>query len=92
MPKTSQIRERIIRLLSDDKPRLRRDLELLFDKSRRAMAKEEISFLISEGALVSIGTGRRGYPNMIRISKNYPIDRKCPLCLQEIPQYPGDRQ
>jgi hypothetical protein len=83
MSYTSKIRERLIRLLWDG-PQLRRTIENQFGKSRRRTAQEELSLLISEGAILSTGSGRRGHPNQIQLSPIYPFDKHCPLCGQTI--------
>jgi hypothetical protein len=83
MSYTSKIRERLIRLLWDG-PQLRRTIESKFDKTRRRAAQEELSLLISEGVILSTGSGRRGHPNRIQLSPVYLFDQRCPLCNQTI--------
>jgi hypothetical protein len=83
MSHTSKIRERLIRLLWTG-PQLRRAIENEFGKTRRRAAREELSLLISEGVILSTGSGRRGHPNKIQLSPVYPFDRYCPLCNQPI--------
>jgi hypothetical protein len=83
MPIASKIRERLLRLLLDG-PILRREVENKFDKSRRTAAKDEIALLISQGIILSTGSGRRGHPNMIQLSPTYPFNYICRLCGQTI--------
>jgi len=83
MSYTNKIRERLIRLLWEG-PALRRTIERKFDKNRIRVAQEELSLLISEGVILSTGSGRRGHPNKVQLSPTYPFDRHCPLCNQDI--------
>ena len=80
---TDKIRERLIRLLWDG-PMLRRAIDRKFDKTRRLAAQEELSLLISEGVILSTGSGRRGHPNKVQLSQVYPLQRLCPFCKQTI--------
>lgn len=74
------VKERLIRRIqASDKPVSRRLLIEAFDKSRRAIASQELSNLIGAGYVCVIGTGRRGSPFMIVRNKTWPFD-KCPLC------------
>ena len=85
MPYTSKIRERIIRMLWNESGLVTlRHLEQSFDKSRRRAALDEISLLVSEGVLHRIGSGRRGDPFKLLLSRTYPFKVFCPLCKQSI--------
>ena len=81
MPSTFKIRERLIRLLWEG-PALRRTIESRFGQSRRLVAQEQLSLLISDGVVLSTGLGRRGHPNMVQLSQVYPLHGLCPLCKQ----------
>jgi hypothetical protein len=84
MTKTeSKVRERLLRMLVDGVPQYRRNVEDAFDKTRRQLAKNQLSLLISQGVLIQTGTGRRGHPNMVQLSPIYPISVLCPMCGQE---------
>jgi hypothetical protein len=83
MPITSKIRERLLRLLWEG-PMLRRAVVGKFDKSRRQAAEEEIRLLVSQGIVLSTGSGRRGHPNMIQLSPTYPLNYCCRLCGQPL--------
>lgn len=80
---TSKIRERLIRLLWDE-PLPKRTVIDKFDKARRSAAQDEISVLLSDGAIIQTGMGKRGSPTMLQLSPVYPFDVRCPLCNQQI--------
>jgi hypothetical protein len=77
------VKERLIRMIqSSPKPPHYRNLIQSFDKSRRAQAIVELSFLLSAGYIHMLGTGRRGQPHRVVISGTWPFN-KCPMCGQK---------
>jgi hypothetical protein len=50
-----------------------------FNGGARALAKDELSNIISEGVVNLIGTGRRGSPYKVVKGSSWPVGI-CPLC------------
>lgn len=79
MPTHSVIRLRVIRLIEERAPIIRRNLEKLFAPSTRRLAHQAVSDLIGTNYIVLTGTGKRGSPHVIVLSSGWP-ERHCPLC------------
>jgi hypothetical protein len=56
-----------------------RAIPRIVSSSRRKQVASELALLLSEGFVVRFGTGRRGSPHCISLSKTWPFN-KCPLC------------
>jgi len=90
MPTNDYVRLRVLRIIdsvtNSQGPGFikRRDLIRRVGSSYAKQADDMIGLLLSEGVLISFGTGQRSDPVRISKGKNYPIDL-CPYCHQRIP-------
>jgi hypothetical protein len=79
------IRMRIIRIVREHNLITRARLLHMFAASYRDRFDSAIGKLLSDGVLISTGTGRRGDPATLHMGPMFPKNR-CPMCLQELLQ------
>ena len=80
MPTQGYIRMKLIRIVEQEAPIIRRSLVKRF--AARSQADYQIGELISDGVFITTGIGRRGMPEKIQLSPVFP-KRRCPYCLQD---------
>jgi hypothetical protein len=85
MPTQELIRLRIIRIMRERVSITRARVVRMFNTSDRPRADSAIGKLLSDGVLVSTGTGRLGDPATLHMGPMFPKNR-CPMCLQELLQ------
>lgn len=74
------VRARMLRIIARSVgPVSRSRLVRAFNGSAMALAKDELSNIISEGVVNLIGTGRRGSPYKVVKGSGWPAEI-CPLC------------
>lgn len=87
MPTNIYLRDRLVRLVrSDGRPVARRDLIRRCGMSYQKQADEQIGLLLSDGVLITIGSGHRGNPVRLIAGPNWPA-LICPTCKQKISEY-----